>query len=472
MQRNSLRSRLLRHVTVPLLLTWALGTGLALGIASHFTQRAFDRSLLDDAYLLAAHLEARGARWALNMSEDDIRTVLYDQSERVYFAVTSPDGELIAGHAGLEPPGGRDDGSEWRYADLHYQGQMLRAVVLERAQPPARIVVALTTASRQDLLRRLIGYSVVPQVLLLLGLMLWLRRAVSHDLQPLSALREVVERRDAADLSPLPRPVVDDTASRDVHGLAVAIDALLGRVAGGVAAQREFAGNVAHELRTPLAGIRALAEYGLSRAEPAQWREQLVLILQSQQRASRLVDQLLALALADESGPAVTLSPVDLAACARDRLLQLLPQADQAGVELEAAGLDAPALVWGDAALIDGLLSNLLDNALRYGRLPGQPGHIRLEVRQELQPDGPRVHLSVCDQGPGLAAAERAALKARWRQGPEGTRLGLGAGLGLAIVQRYADLMQARFRLEEGPQGHGLCACVAFMSPTAATLTS
>ncbi|MCY4757056.1 sensor histidine kinase [Pelomonas aquatica] len=456
--RASLRRRLVRHVTLPLLLTWGLGSALALGIASYFTQRAFDRTMQDDAYLLSAHLAGQDGRWVLNMSADDIRTVLFDQSERVYFAVQGRDGRLIAGHAGLHAPPADDDGAEVRYTDLVFQGQKLRAVVLERREPAVQIIVALTTTSRSALLRQLVTYSIAPQVLLLLGLLAWLRRAVNRDLRPLSQLQELVETRDAADLSPLPRELLDGSASRDVHGLASAIDALLGRVAQGVGAQREFAGNVAHELRTPLAGIRALAEYGLAQRDPARWREQLQAVLESQQRASRLVDQLLAVALASEAEAVVQLRRLDLAAGARDRLLQLLPLADKAGVELEAGGLDEPAWVMADPALVDGLLANLLDNALRYGHRPGKAGRIRLDIGHA---DG-RVVLSVTDQGPGIGAEQREALKARWRQGSDGARLGQGAGLGLSIVQRYAELMQAEFRLDEGDGGAGLKASMAF----------
>ncbi|CAM3955585.1 sensor histidine kinase [Roseateles saccharophilus] len=464
--RASLRRRLIRHVTLPLLLTWGLGSALALGIASYFTQRAFDRAMLDDAYLLSAHLAQQDGHWVLNMSADDIRTVLYDQSEMVYFAVQGLDGHLIAGHAGLHPPPAEDDSADTRYTDLNYQGQTLRAAVLERREPRLQIVVALTTTSRSALLRRLVTYSIAPQVLLLLGLVAWLRRAVNRDLQPLSQLQELVETRDAADLSPLPRGLLAGAASRDVHGLASAIDALLGRVAEGLAAQREFAGNVAHELRTPLAGIRALAEYGLAQHDPARWREQLQAVLESQQRASRLVDQLLAVALANETGAALPLKPLDLAAIARQQLLQLLARADKAGMELEASGLDEPAWALGDTALVEGLLANLLDNALRYGRGPEARGHIRLELGQHAG----HVVLTVTDAGPGIGAALRESLKTRWRQGHEGTRLGQGAGLGLAIVQRYAELMQADFRLDAGPGGLGLCASVAFRSPDAAKM--
>jgi two-component system sensor histidine kinase TctE len=247
-----------------------------------------------------------------------------------------------------------------------------------------------------------------------------------------------------------------------VHGLATSIDALLKRVEHGLAAQREFAGNVAHELRTPLAGIRALAEYGLAQSDPARWREQLQAVLLSQQRASRLVDQLLAMALANEAGTAIRLVALDLSQCAREQLLQFLPRADQAGIELEAHGLEDPALVQGDPALIEGLLGNLLDNALRYGHAPGGRGKVWIELRR--RPGA--VELSVCDQGPGISEAQRQTLSERWQQGPEGTALGLGAGLGLAIVRRYAGLMQAQLRLEPGDGGLGLRASVVFPTPS------
>jgi two-component system sensor histidine kinase TctE len=457
--RLSLRTRLVRHVTVPLLITWALGTAVALGIASYFTQRAYDRAMLDDAYLLATHVVQRNGQLVLNMSSDDIHTVLFDQTEQVYFAILDRGGRLIAGHPGLQAPE-PDDGGDSRYVNLRYQGQDLRAVVLDRSASPVQVIVALTTHSRHALLQQLALFSVAPQVPLLMGLVLWLRRVVSRDLQPLSRLQQLVESRDAADLSPLPAGLMTQAASRDVHGLATSIDDLLGRVARGVAAQREFAGNVAHELRTPLAGIRALAEYGLSQRDPQQWRDQLQAVLHSQRRASRLVNQLLAIALAEEAGAAVQLKPTDLADLAREQLLQMLPEADRAGVELEAIGLETPAWVMADTALLEGLLGNLLDNALRYGRRPGEAGRVWVELGRTPA----RTLLSVCDQGPGIHPAQRQALKTRWRQGADGTALGAGAGLGLSIVQRYAALMHADFQLEAGEGGRGLRASVSFPS--------
>ena len=454
----SLRARLLRNVLGPLLLTWLLGTGIIVAVAHFFTERAFDRAMLSDAYLLASRIELRGREPFLALSPADLRTVLYDQQETEYFSILYPDGRQLAGEPGLEHRPVDGEG-EVHFMSMQRQGVPLRGVVLERSTPvPVRIIVAQTTHSRQALLNQLIVYAALPQLLLLAGLAVWLQRGIRRDLAPLQALQASVERRDAADLTPLPSMAGARARTREVDGLAGSVNRLLGRIDEGVRAQREFAGTVAHELRTPLAGLRAAAEYGLAQDDPARWREQLQAVLQGQLRASRLVDQLLALALADEAQNSRMLQPVDLGELARDVVLQFLSRADRAGVELGASGLDAPLRVSADPGLLEGLLSNLLDNALRYGR-PSE-GRATLSVDLSEEPEG--VRLSVTDNGPGIAPSQRTALRLRWTQGADNQRLGLGAGLGLSIVDRYAQLMRATLTLDSGPGGVGLRVSVLF----------
>jgi two-component system sensor histidine kinase TctE len=186
------------------------------------------------------------------------------------------------------------------------------------------------------------------------------------------------------------------------------------------------------------------------------WREQLQGIAQGEQRASHLVDQLLALARADEASAGLALEDVPLHDVARRVLLRFLPQADAAGVDLGAEGLDEPTHVRADAALIEGILGNLLDNALRYGR-SAQP-----RVTVSIEHDGADTLLSVADNGPGMDGQEADLLLRRWSQGTSGQKLGAGAGLGLAIVQRYVQLLGATFSLRPASQGAGLCATVRF----------
>jgi two-component system sensor histidine kinase TctE len=279
-------------------------------------------------------------------------------------------------------------------------------------------------------------------------------RAVAGDVQPLLALQEALDKRNAGDLS----PVGGGGSTREVRRLGDAIDKLFGRVGAGVRAQREFAGNVAHELRTPLAGIRALAEYGLAQQDPAAWREQLERIAHSEERASRLVDQLLAMARADEA-PAMRFEPIALDQLARDAVLRFLARADAAGVDLGARGLDEPVAVMGHASLIDGIVNNLLDNALRYGK-PADGSPARITVALSGPDDDGAVTLAVIDNGPGISQEQQGRLQQRWAQGPEGAWLKQGSGLGLSIVARYAQLLGARLSLEPATGHSGLAASV------------
>ena len=197
-----LRTRLLRHVTVPLAVTWLLGTMLALGVARYFTQQAFDRALLDDAYAVASHVRvADEGGLTLGLTAAEIGTLLFDQNESLYFAVYLQDGRLLAGHPGLKLPEGAEAASP-RFAQVVFQNRTLRAAVLARQQPwPYTVLVAQTTTSQDRLFQRLLFISLAPQVLLLIWLALWLRRVIQDDVQPLMDLEQAVAQRDARDFT-------------------------------------------------------------------------------------------------------------------------------------------------------------------------------------------------------------------------------------------------------------------------------
>ncbi len=470
-RKPSLRSRVALHVVLPLVVMWALGTAVALSVANYFAGQAFDRSLLDDAYAVAANVRISDGGPVLSLSPREMGSLLFDQSESVYFAVFKPDGALVAGHAGLRPLPLQGE-ALFGFTDITFRGRDLRAVSLQRGEPTQfTVVMVQTSTSRSRLLHRLLMYSVVPQVLLLLLLAWWLLRVIQHDLQPLAELQRAVDKRDARDLTPVPSAVTTGASTRDVERLGLAVNAMLERLSESIQAQREFAGNIAHELRTPLAGIRAQADYALANADPQVWHEQLQGIARGEARASHMVEQLLALALADEAKAGLRLEPVALNELVRNVLLRFLPKADAAGVDLGGEGLDETVTVLADAALIEGILGNLLDNALRYGHTDNPAeGHAeqpRVTVTVARHPNG--AVLSVLDNGPGMNQAQAEQLRKRWVRGATDGQLGAGngTGLGLAIVSRYAELLGARFCLEsmEGAValgGAGLRASVIF----------
>lgn len=451
----SLRTRVLRHVMLPLALAWLAGAVVTLVVSSHFTEQAFDRALLDDAYSIASHVRADAdGRVGLQLSANELRAALFDQAESVHFSVRGPDGQRLAG--GELPDLPLPPGESHRYREIVHEGQLMRMVALRHTVEGRayQVLMAHTTRVRGALGQQLLLYAALPQLLLLVLLVLWLRRGIGQDLAPLHRLQTALSRRDARDLSPVQVP----PSTLEIEQLSQTVNALFARVAHSVQAQREFAGNVAHELRTPLAGIRALADYGLSQHEPEKWRQQLQQVAGSVVRASHLVDQLLALALADEGEQALRRERLRPAELLQQAVLRHLDKADRQGVDLGARGVDAEGAdalaIVADAALVQAMLDNLIDNALRYG---GRM--ITLELASDAAGE---VTLAVVDDGPGIPETARRALLQRWSQGVDGQRLGQGAGLGLSIVARYAQLLGARLLLEDAPPPGGLRAALVF----------
>ena len=446
-----LRSRLLWRILVALALTWSIGSGAAFSLSWVLAGRAFDRALLDDANDIAGGVSRHDGALTLNLTPREINTVLFDADEEEYFSVHDAAGRRLAGNADIVGSNALDL-EHSGFADGHVKDVKVRIVVLRvTGESSFTVLMAQTLRTRNALLRGLLVRSLLPQLLLLIVLGVYLRRLINRELQPLGDLQRELDRRHSSDLD----PVVVTPISSDVEKLRAAVNSLLARVGQGVQAQREFSGNVAHDLRTPLAGIRALAEYGLARPEPEVWREQLQRILQSEERASRLVDQLLALALADEARDSVKLEPVRVDELVRRVLLSYVARADAIGVDLGAAGLDVATTAEASPVLLEGILANLVDNALRYGA-GSEPATVTVEIERD---DG-EVRIAVVDNGSGLDAGQRESVKRRWTQGLDGVKLGAGAGLGLAIASRYAELMGGSLRLDAGPQGRGVRAVV------------
>jgi two-component system, OmpR family, sensor histidine kinase TctE len=478
----TLRQRLLQHVLTPLFVVWCLGTATTVGLAYYFTLKAFDRALLDDAFALSAQVHLQNGEPTLDLSARELASLLFDKSEKVFFAVQRRDGSLLAGDNGLTAAvveqkaivgdNPRTD-TPYAFADGVQLGSPVRKVTLAPTKArPWTTIVAQTSGSRSALIERLLLFSVVPQVLLLMALAVWLLTAIGRDLAPLNRLHLALQKRDATDLSPIPAAA----SSRDVAQLTDAANALLARIQQGIQAQREFTGNVAHELRNPLAGIRALAQYGLRQSDPVVLREQLQAIAKSEVRASHLIDQLLALALADEAREQMALTEVSLNEVVEDcvaDLMQRLRQSGGAKVELTVSGLDQPVSVLGSESMLKGCLTNLLNNALAYGE-PGDniTPHISIEVHPGAHDKAGRLMFSVVDNGPGLAPDLAESLQLRWTRGQGSERAQGGAGLGLAIVARYAELMGATFTLDKDDASGGLRASLALRqveSPLKAT---
>jgi two-component system, OmpR family, sensor histidine kinase TctE len=463
----SLRSRLMKGLFIPLSISWIIGTVIVILISSYFTEQAYDRALLDDAYSVASHVVFNSSKsngqLELNLSSNEMSTLLFDESEIVFFQVLNNDEKLIAGHTNLNAPLPKYF-EKPLFSDLTLKGRNFRAVSIHKELPANYyIVMAQTSDFRESLIQRLVLFSIIPQIIILMLLALSLRKVISHELGSLIDLEKILEKKEALDLNPIEL----DKRTKDVLNLGIAINGLFARIQDGIRMMREFSGNVAHELRTPLAGIRAQAEYGLLSNDPQIWKSELQGIVKSEARASHLVDQILALSLANEAQVSFKLEIVNVEEVIKDSILKFLPKADSQQVDLGAQGLESDLHILAQRDLLEGVMNNLIDNALRYGKNSHGDSRITIEVQKIQSANNiENIEIAVIDNGPGINNDQKELVKKRRTQGQAGQLLGLGAGLGLAIVNEYTRIMGTELKLAYADETaeSGLKASILFLS--------
>jgi len=318
------------------------------------------------------------------------------------------------------------------------------------------IQVAQPLSVREQRAAQLAVQTLKPFALLLpvLGLVIWF--AVGNALVPLQRLTQQLKARRVHALEPLPAVPLPD----EVQPLVQALNDLLARLRAALERERAFMADAAHELRTPLTALHLQMDM-LARASGEAERGAAMGTLSSGvQRAIRLVEQMLALARQEPRADNPRL-PVRLDDLAREIVAELVPLADTGRIDLGVAAAQ-PATVVADADALRTLLRNLVDNAVRYTP-PGGRVDVSVEVPAGGIASGAR--LTVTDDGPGIAPAERARVFDRFYRRP-GT-VPPGSGLGLAIVKAIADAHGATVELADGPGGKGLAVTVSF-PPTAA----
>jgi two-component system OmpR family sensor kinase len=315
------------------------------------------------------------------------------------------------------------------------------------------VQVAQPLSVRNELAASLALRTIVPWLVAapLIGLLLWF--AIARALAPLERVAAAVSRRTPRELAPL----AASGWPREVQPLVDALNSLLARLDAALAAQRSFVADAAHELRTPLTAVHLQAQLAARATSEPERAAALAAMKGGLARATRLSEQLLALARADEPGPDPT-GPVDLAAVARAVVAEQALSAAAREVDLGLVGAgELPVVVTGEAAALTTLVTNLVDNAIRYTPAGG-------EIDVGVERRAGNVLLVVRDTGPGIPAAERALVFERFARGRD-TAVP-GSGLGLAIVRRIADRHGATVALDDGPGGRGLAVTVTFPEPS------
>lgn len=480
----SLARQLLLWVLLPQLVLWMTGGVATYKFAAGYANQAIDASLLQASRSLARQLKPIGNGLLIDFPRAAQDVLEADPADKLLYMVSSPPGQFILGnqalplppmHGSAPPPALNTphfyDGAmpiNGRAALHTPMGQPLRLVALylrfgDEANAPQTMLVqvARSSANREELARRILVDMLLPMssLVLLMTLIVWL--GIRAGLAPLGRLRQQVEGRNPTDLAPLQLA----SAPRELWSLATAVNTLLAAVQNNVATQKRFIGDAAHQLRTPLAGLKSQTEIALQSTTDPELRARLQRVHDSATRSAHLVNQLLTLARAEpESVMAQNRKRFDLHRMAQALTAEWVPRALRAGLDL---GLDdsATAPVWIEAneLLVREALTNLIDNALHYA---GTGSQVTVRVTADHSSATPLALLQVSDTGPGLAPADRERVFERFVRASDA---GQGCGLGLAIVKEIVERHQGEVQLD-AVQPHGLCVSIRLpLSPTPST---
>ncbi len=454
MHRISLRRKLLAWLLVPLLLLWSLGAVIAYFMAASFANLAYDRSLLDSTRSLTEQIKLVNDYAIVKLSPDGLNMLPVGENDEVFFKVLGRKNNLVAGEASLPAPPSRGTPGVPLFHDGQVHGKAVRIASLYTLLPgdasghPVLVQVAETLGKRHLLAGEILAGMVMPQLALILlaAWIIWL--GVGRGLAPLEPLRREIASRSHRDL----RPVEEMEAPQEVGPLIHAINDLMQRLSQTLDAQQRFIADAAHQLRTPLAGLKTQIGLALDQNDPEQLQLALRQLNASSERTIRLVNQMLALARV-EPGADKGAAPqaLDLNPLVRDTAREWAPRALKKHIDLGfEAGAEA-VTVAGDELRLKMLLDNLIDNAIRYSP-PGSRVTLRINGNGEKS-------LEVEDNGPGIPAAERRQVFERFYRGQHGEE---GSGLGLAIVNEIAHLHEARIELGSAPDGQGTLVKILF----------
>jgi len=435
---RSLKSVILLRLAIPLIIFMTVETVLSYFVTLHYVDNAYDRWLLDSARSLTQEIKLQAGRVVVDLPPEALEIFKWDESDKTYFKIISAQQGVIAGDKFVPEPFAPDtDWSKPVFFDEMMYAEPVRVVsMLLPPEPGAEQVfvhVAETVNKRRAMMIDILLADLVPQLLLVLVVGLFLLRGIKRGLQPLQLLANEIAQRSPRDLRPIPEQHV----YQEVQVLTNTINELLQRLAYGIASQQRFIANAAHQLRTPLAGLklqaaRALREQNIEAMQPA-----LVQIQNSADRMAHLTTQLLVLARSEPIEGDYELVPVDLVELVRSTCMEFVPKALHRHIELGFESDEPALIIKGDAILLRELLANLLDNAITYGN---EHGNILIKLERN-----PTPCLIVEDDGSGIPESERQRIFERFYRIP-GTA-GVGCGLGLAIVKEIADLHKARLRL-------------------------
>ena len=452
----SLRRQLLVWVLFPQLVLWLAGGFATYRLTVGYVNEAADATLQQATRALSRQVKPIGTGLVVDFPQAAQAMLEADPTDRLLYTVSTPPGKLILGNYTLPLPPA--DMPPRVNAPYFYDGEIVRGAGLQRVRISALFLkngvtdgrqqwmlvqVARSMAGRDTLLKKILVDTLLPLsgLIVLITMLVW--AGIGAGLAPLNRLRSEVEGRSPMNLAPLKI----DAAPREVRALVRALNELLASLQKNANAQQRFIADAAHQLRTPLAGLKSQTELALRATHDPALIARLQLVHQGAMRGSHLINQLLMLARAEpEALLAQDLVRTDLPALVRDVVAEMVPVALRAGLDLGVEDGEADAIeVLANPRLLREAVSNVLDNAIAYA---GTGSEATVKVCRA----GSQARIIVSDTGPGIPADVRGSVFDRFVRA---TDVGSGCGLGLSIVKEIVLRHGGTVSLEDAVP-HGL----------------
>ncbi|WP_394778802.1 sensor histidine kinase [Undibacterium sp.] len=447
---SSIRLSLLKWLITPLLIINILGAVLIYRLAWEPANAAFDQGLTDTAWAIVPRLRQLDGDISIDLPPQAEQVLRVGHFDPIYFVVRDAAGKTLAGDADFPALGTSDKLDDPNAYNGSMRNGSIRVITLKTmvGSDPVLIGVAETQRRRNEIRSEIFAALLVLEGLLALMSMVIVWLAVSKGLLPLKKMQSDLDTRSYNDLS----LIAADNIAVELRPVVNALNDLLTKVQVGAASQRDFVANVAHQLRTPLAGLKMQIEWLQQRyaAEP-ETSHSFKLMMSSTERLIRHTNQFLSLARAEPSQfEQAQLEKVELNKLVEESIQHFIEEADKKHIDL---GFDLhPSSIMGNPFLLRDLIDNLIDNAVRYSP---PDGAITVSCRQQ----GNDVTLTVEDSGPGIAESEQELIFTRFYRISDTTT---GSGLGLSIVRDIAKDHGAEIRLSAGANGMGTVFCVHF----------
>ncbi|GHD58516.1 sensor histidine kinase [Jeongeupia chitinilytica] len=448
----SLKRQLLLWLLIPQIVLWLAGAALYYNVATHYANAITDNSLQQTAQAIARQVRPfddglivdfpRAAQLLLEEGPDD----------KLFYTVSTLPGGMILGNRRLPSPPSAPAANNPLFYNTVQDGEPIRVLSiyypLNRPDHWLHVQVGKNLQKRSQMSREILLATGIPMGLLIVAMsaLVWL--GIRRGLRPLEKLQRSVEHRAPQDLAPLETHALPV----ELQSLTHALNHLLSTTNESVSRQRRFIADAAHQLRTPLAGLKSQTELAMRESTPEGLRDRLNLVHASATRSIHLVNQLLTLARSEPGAQTGTPGmKVDLAKLIRDLTAESVPRALAAGMDLGCDSALQEANIDGNPALLRELFVNLIENAIKY-----IPRGCSITVR--LFEQGPDYIVEVEDDGNGIPDEQKPRVFERFYRVNQND--GNGCGLGMAIVKEIAERHGGTIVLADA-QPHGLIARIS-----------